>query len=307
MRYILIIFCLVNFMSANLITPIPKEIVHDKEKALLGKRLFSDKKLSRDNTISCESCHSLTEGGDDGRVFSIGIKKRVGNINAPTVFNTVFNIAQFWDGRATNLQEQILHVFKNPKEMDTDIKGLPNKLKADKAYKNMFNFIYPDGITLDNIVDAIAEFEKTLITPDSKFDRYLRGDKSALNQKELEGYKLFKSYGCISCHNGVGMGGNLFQKIGIMKPYIDKTNNLGRYNVTKDEDDKQYFKVPSLRNVALTAPYFHDGSQKTLEDAITNVIIYQLGRIPNTDDVEKLEIFLHTLTGKMPSILGKNK
>ncbi len=307
MRYIIYLLFWISLATAQLITPIPQEIAHDKEKALLGKKLFFDKRLSRDNTISCSSCHKLYEGGDDNRRFSVGIDNRIVNVNTPTVFNVAFNIVQFWDGRAVDLKEQVFEVLQNPKKMDNDLNKLVEKLKQIKAYNRMFNFIYPDGITVNNIADAISEFEKTLITPNSKFDRYLNGEKDALNKDELKGYELFKSYGCISCHNGVNIGGNLFQKLGVMKPYIDHTNNLGRYNVTKNEDDKQYFKVPSLRNVALTAPYFHDGSQKTLEEAIKNVIIYQLGRVPNVDDINYLKTFLHSLTGEMPSILKEAK
>ncbi len=303
MRYIVLLFCCICFINAELITPIPQKIAHDKEKAFLGKKLFFDKRLSKNNTISCSSCHKLYEGGDDNQKFSIGINNRVTYINTPTVFNAIFNIAQFWDGRADNMTEQIKDVLQHPKKMDNDLKELTIKLKTIKEYNKMFNFIYPDGITIDNIIDAISEFQKTLITPNSRFDRYLNGEKNALTKEELKGYELFKSYGCISCHNGVNIGGNLFQKLGIMKPYIDKTNNLGRYNVTKDEEDKQYFKVPTLRNIALTAPYFHDGSQSNLKEAIKNVIIYQLGRIPNVDDINHIEKFLHTLTGEIPTIL----
>ena len=296
-------FVVCNASFIELITPIPKDIKYDRQKALLGKKLFSDPILSRDNSISCQSCHNLSNGGSDNKQFSTGIDSKVGNLNSPTVFNAIFNLSQFWSGKAKDLKEQAHMVLFNPSEMDVNEKELIQKLNKDPEYSAEFKIIYMDAVTLDNVIDAIVEFEKALITPNSKFDKYLRGEMDSLNKNEKKGYELFKSYGCISCHNGVNIGGNLYQKFGVMKQYPDFTNQLGRFNATGKEEDKYHFKVPSLRNIALTAPYLHNGSVKTLKSAIEKMIIYQVGRIPNKEDIQKIEAFLNTLTGDKPRIL----
>ncbi len=298
------IFFLLTFVltlnANNIIKPIPQKIDVNIQKATLGKKLFSDPQLSVDNTVSCENCHNLNYGGADANKFSFGVKGRVGSINSPTVFNSVFNIAQFWDGRAKDLKEQVKGPLSNHVEMASDPKKLIIKLSKDPQYTKEFKRIYKDGITLENVSDAIAEFEKTLITPNSKFDLYLRGDKDALSDEEKKGYKLFKNLGCISCHNGVNMGSNMFQKFGIFDKHTSTTPNLGRYNVTKNEDDKYYFKVPTLRNIEKTAPYFHDGSAKTLEEAVKTMGYYQLGQQLTQDEIKKLTLFLKTLNGELP-------
>jgi len=308
LKFILVIMLFFIACSANvteLITPIPQNIKYDKQKALLGKKLFSDPRLSRDNTISCASCHNLSTGGDDNKQFSTGIDGKVGNINSPTVFNTTFNLSQLWSGKAKNLKDQAyLSLFKSS-VMDGNKTQIIEKLNQDAKYSAKFKTIFTDAITIENVIDAIAEFEKALITPNSKFDKYLRGDKNSLNIDEKKGYKLFKSYGCISCHNGVNIGGNLYQKFGIIKQYKDITNQLGRYNVTANEEDKYHFKVPSLRNIELTAPYLHNRSIKTLASTIEKMIVYQIGQTPNKEDIQKIEAFLNTLTGDKPIILEK--
>ncbi len=306
--YIVILFYLMIISPAlaeELITPIPLNPVFNKEKAVLGKKLFSDPILSKDNTISCESCHKLDGGGVDGLQFSIGVNEKRGNINSPTVFNSFHNLAQFWDGRARDLKEQVMDPIVNPVEMASTFKEVITKLSKIPSYKREFKAIYKDGITEDNIADAIAEFEKALITANSRFDKYLRGDKDALTKDEVEGYELFKSKGCISCHNGVNIGGNMYQKFGVMKEYRDETNQLGRYNVTKNEVDKYYFKVPTLRNIELTAPYFHDSSEKCIKKAVEIMPEHQLGRQIKDDEIEKIVMFLKTLTGELPAILKK--
>jgi len=291
---------IISLHAKELITPIPDTISYDPVKAKLGKKLFSDPILSRDGTISCESCHHLGYNGADSTPVSRGVDGRKGDLNSPTVFNAVFNFSQFWDGRAKDLKEQAIGPILNPKEMDGNISEIVKRLRSDTFYRKAFYKIYHEKITINHITEVIAEFEKSLITPDSRFDRYLKGDTSALSEKEKEGYRLFKSFGCISCHNGVNLGGNLYQKIGIIQPFHPIHKYPGRYNVTKNEEDRYYLKVPSLRNIALTAPYLHDGSVKTLKQAIRVMIHYQLGRISREEDVKKIEKFLLTLTGKLP-------
>lgn len=288
--------------SIELITPIPESIKYNKERAKLGKLLFHETKLSGDNSISCATCHDLDRGGVDRLSYSFGVDGKTGTIHTPTVYNAVFNIAQFWDGRVKTLKEQASGPIHNPKEMNSDFKEVVKKLTEEKRYRDLFNKLYTDGITGDNIVDAIAEFEKALTTPHSRFDRYLKGDFKAITDQEKEGYELFKSHGCISCHHGVNVGGNLYHQFGVIKKFNDNFNNLGRFNVTKDEDDKYYFKVPTLRNINETAPYFHNGGTWDLKEAIQIMGEYQLGKRLNEDETEKIYKFLLTLTGETPKI-----
>lgn len=299
LKKILTFKLLVLFLNASTIEVIPDRVDFNYDKAILGKKLFFDTGLSRDNTISCASCHDLEAGGDDGLRFSIGINGQEGDINAPTVLNSVFNFRQFWDGRAKTLQEQALGPIENPIEMGHDFTDLVSNLNKT-SYIEEFNKIYKNGITKNNIANAIAEFEKTLITPNSPFDRYLKGNEKAINSFEKDGYKLFRSKGCISCHNGVNVGGNLYSKFGMI---IDVTSkHLGKYNITKNEMDKYYFKVPSLRNISLTSPYFHDGRHETLKEAVETMALVQLGR-PITDlEIEKIVAFLKTLNGELEII-----
>ena len=300
MRYYFLAFLWISCSFAEPIIPLPQYISVDQKKAKLGKSLFFDPIISRDGTISCSRCHDLFNGGSDNRKFSIGIEGKIGNINSPTVLNAVFNFRQFWDARAKNLKEQVLFPIQNPIEMGNTIENLIKELKHSH-YEKMFQEIYHDGVTENNIADAIAEFEKTLITPNSPFDRYLRGDKNAISEKQKEGYSLFKQKGCIACHHGKNVGGNLYNKFGIIIPIKD--NNLGRYNVTKKEEDKYFFKVPSLRNVAKTSPYFHNGSIKSLKDAVYLMAKHQLGRPMSDDEAEKIVAFLNSLSGELPKSL----
>jgi len=304
MKALFLLICSLGItLYAEALKPLPLEIRVNNQKAALGKMLFSDPILSKDNTVSCVTCHDLYNGGDDGLQFSFGIKGRRGVINAPTVYNSVFNFRQFWDGRAKDLKEQAFGPITNPVEMDQNPDALVQKIKQHPLYRKKFTQLYPDGVTVNNIADALANYEKTLITPNSPFDRYLRGEKDAISQKAKEGYRLFKFKGCIVCHNGVNIGGNLYNKFGI---YEDaNSSSLGRYNVTKRESDKYVFKVPSLRNVALTAPYMHDGRFKTLHDAIVFMSQYQLGRYMEEDEIDAIEAFLKTLTGEIPESVRK--
>lgn len=274
----------------------------DSKKADLGKKLFEDKRLSKDNTVSCLSCHNYKTGGVDNLPVSVGIRSQKGGINAPTVYNAANNFVQFWDGRVKNLQEQALGVVHNPKEFDSSFTLILQKLSKDTAFVAEFKAHYPSGLNQNNILSALEEFQKTLITP-SRFDAYLQGKADAITAQEKRGYGLFKSYGCVSCHQGKNVGGNMFQVFGALGGYFKKRGtpiteaDYGRYNVTKLESDKHVFKVPSLRNVALTAPYFHDASAKTLQDAINVMFKYQLARTAPKQDKEDIEAFLRSLTG----------
>lgn len=298
---ILLTFCCsISTLFAEPIRSIPPKITYNEAKAKLGKKLFFDTKLSKDKTISCASCHNLDAGGDDGLKFSFGIGGKAGNINAPTVLNSVFNFKQFWNGRAKTLAEQAKGPIENPIEMGHSFSELVPQLKQDKFYFATFQKIYKNGITADNIADAIAEFEKTLITPNAPFDRYLRGDQNAITQKQKQGYELFKSKGCISCHNGINIGGASFAKFGIVD--VIKSPNFGLFDVTKNKLDMNVFKVPTLRNVEHTAPYFHDGKVDNLKDAVKIMAYYQIGTTMSDGEVELIVDFLNSLSGKLELI-----
>jgi cytochrome c peroxidase len=284
------------------ITPIPITLNLDARKVALGRRLFFDPQLSHDNTISCAHCHNLANGGADGLPRPVGIGGQAGKINTLTVFNSAFNFRLFWDGRAATLEEQMDFPLQNSHEMDTNWPEVIAKLEKDAAYRRDFQAIYQEGVNLESVKNAIATFERSLTTPNSKFDKYLRGDKSAINSDELAGYELFKSLGCISCHQGRNVGGNMYEKLGLVENYFENRGNMqkvdfGRYNVTGNEEDRYEFRVPSLRNVALTAPYFHDASAATLESAVATMAKYQLGVDLSGEDVAKIVKFLNTLTG----------
>ena len=293
--------------STEPITPIPNPLINNPEEIELGRILFHDVRLSRGNQLSCASCHSLNRyGGADGQQLSTGVNGQKGTINAPTVFNASLHFRQFWNGRAANLAEQIEGPIHNPLEMASNWSEIVAKLSKDNFYLSLFNEIYPQGLTAKTIKQAIIQFEKSLLTPNSRFDQYLQGKKNALTADEEKGYQLFKQYGCISCHHGVAIGGTMYQKFGVLGNYFKskkqiKKADLGRYLVTHKEQDRFVFKVPSLRNIALTAPYFHDGSINTLSEAVNIMLRYQLGRLENSNDVEKIVLFLKTLSGEYQS------
>jgi len=293
-----------SLFADNLFSPLPQSVEYDKDKALLGKKLYHDTRLSGDNTISCASCHDLSAGGVDGTPTSIGIDGQVGPINAPTVYNSSFNFVQFWDGRAKDLKEQAGGPVENPIEMGAKFSSVIERLLKDGDYKESFDALYGGEISKDTITDAIAEFEKALITPDSKFDRFLRGDSDALNTLEKQGFTLFNSKGCVACHNGVNLGGNLYQKAGIFDkfPQIEGAEFLGRYNLTKNERDRYFVKVPTLRNISKTAPYFHHGQTKDLLTAIFQMGYYQLGVALQVEEARAIEAFLKALDGEVPEI-----
>ena len=285
------------------IQPLPLKVAVDDKKIALGQKLFHDTSLSGDNTLSCASCHDLTKGGTDQAKVATGIKGQQGPINSPTVFNAMYNVAQFWDGRAKDLQAQAAGPVANPGEMGEQWDNVIAKLKQIPEYQDAFQTIYEQqGLTKETVTDAIAGFEQSLVTPDSRFDKYLRGDKGILTTDEKSGYELFK-LNCASCHNGPAVGGLSFEKMGVKQDYfklrggqITEADN-GRFNVTKEEKDRHFFKVPILRNVEITYPYFHDGSVNNLNDAVR--IMGQVQRNKNFNDTEINNIvsFLKTLTG----------
>lgn len=289
------------------IEPIPMQVSLNMGKVVLGKQLFHDPKLSSTNNISCASCHDLTMGGTDRKALSIGINGEIGTINSPTVLNNSFHFKQFWDGRASSLEEQIEGPIHAPNEMGSSWPEIVEKLKQSPEYVSAFDKLYEKDISADHIKDAIATFERSLYTPNSRFDQFLRGDTTALTKEEKEGYRRFKGYGCVACHQGVLLGGNMYQKFGVFGDYIKERGNetkadLGRYNVTGKEEDRYMFKVPSLRNISLTAPYFHDGSAKTLDEAVKVMVHYQLGRDAEQKDTDLIIQFLKTLNGEIKEV-----
>jgi cytochrome c peroxidase len=297
----LITFSIATLLYSNEpIVSIPQSISYDLQKAALGKKLFFDPILSRDHTITCASCHDFTKGGSDARSVSTGIYQQKGSMNSPTVLNSVFNFTQFWNGRAKNLTEQALGPIHNPIEMGLSPKEASSRLSADPFYTNAFSKITGrHTVSTNDIAVMIAEYEKTLITPNAKFDLFLKG-KVKLSSFEKEGYALFKTFGCVTCHNGVNVGGNSFQKMGLIYP-VDRNSKVDdRYTLTKREADKNVFKVPTLRNIALTAPYFHDGSALTLYDAVQKMSHHNLGIKPTSKEISAIVAFLKTLTGDIP-------
>jgi cytochrome c peroxidase len=293
------------------IQPLPLTIALDLNKVNLGQKLFRDPRLSADNRISCLSCHNLSQGGADHKAFSVGVHGRVGTVNAPTVYNAGFNADLTWNGRFETIEEFTEAVIQNPTAMGLGWQILIQKLQQVPEYQQGFAQLYPDGITNTNVMNVLAAYQRSLYTPNSRFDQYLRGNQQALSNSEKQGYQLFKAYGCVSCHQGMNVGGNLYQKFGTMGNYFRNrgrsitTADLGRYNVTKNPTDRFVFRVPSLRNVALTAPYFHDGSAQTLEDAITIMANFQLGRSLSPEDNARIAQFLRTLTGEHGELLSQ--
>lgn len=287
------------------VRPIPDSIEVDIRKAELGRMLFHDVRLSADNTISCASCHGLNTGGVDNKQYSEGVGGQLGGVNAPTVYNSCFNFVQFWDGRAVTLADQAAGPPLNPVEMASkSFDEICEKLKADADFDRLFTAVYPDGITEKNLTDAIQEFEKTLITPNSRFDKYLKGDKTAMNSDEIEGFELFKQYNCATCHVGENLGGKSYELLGVHLNYFEKREtemteeDNGRYKQTKVERDRHRFKVPGLRNIALTGPYFHDGTKKTIEEAVQAMGEHESGVILSEDENRKISDFLRALTGE---------
>ena len=287
------------------VRPIDKTLEYDAAKAALGFALFHDPRLSVDNTVSCASCHALETAGVDNHQYSHGVNDQLGGVNAPTVYNAVYNFVQFWDGRAQTLAAQAAGPPLNPVEMASEsFDQIIDKLKADKKFAKAFKAVYPDGITEANITDAIEQFERTLITPDSAFDKWLRGDDSALTAQQLEGYELFKKYDCATCHAGPNLGGLTYELMGLRRHYFAERGleltheDNGRFKETGMERDRHRFKVPGLRNVEHTWPYYHDGTRETLEEAVRDMGIYQSGVELTDAETASIVAFLNSLTGE---------
>ena len=300
-------------LAGEPIRPIAQNLEVDKAKVELGKLLYHDTRLSVDNTVSCSSCHGLNTAGVDNKQFSEGVYGQFGGVNAPTVYNAVYNFVQFWDGRAATLELQAAGPPLNPVEMGCkSFDEIIAKLAKDRALTKAFKSVYPDGWSEANITDAIAEFERTLITPNSRFDKYLRGDATAITAEELEGYELFKKYNCATCHVGANLGGETYELMGQYADYFaDRGTELtvednGRFKETALERDRHRFKVPGLRNVALTYPYFHDGTEPELKEAVCKMGTYQVGVELTDAEEEKIVAFLNTLTGEFEGKLLTN-
>ncbi len=300
--------------ARGMFEPIPTEtpslpgIEATPERVELGRMLYFEPRLSESHAITCNSCHIVGMGGVDVEETSIGHRWQRGGRNAPTVLNAVFNTAQFWDGRARDLEEQAGGPLVNPIEMGTTEQHVVEQLKGIPGYADAFHKAFPeqsDPLTFQHVRDAIALFEATLITPNAAFDQYLRGDDNALTVEQKEGLRLFVDNGCAGCHNGINLGGGMYAPFGVVElpgaellPPADK----GRFMVTKTPSDEYVFKVPTLRNIALTPPYFHTGKSWDLRQAVAVMGSAQLGIQLTDDEVDKITAFLHSLTGEQPEV-----
>ena len=285
------------------IVPLPLNLDFDPDRATLGERLFYDQRLSHDGSLACVSCHNLAEGGDDGLPLPGRAEGRSGEVNTPTIFNSVLSFRLGWRGAYRRLADQIDADIRDPRLMNTSWDEVLGKLRADSGYLAAFERTYGDDITRQSVLDALSAFHRSLITPNARFDQYLRGRDDALTEAEKRGYHLFKSLGCVSCHQGRNIGGNLFQKVGIFADYFASRGNIreidfGRFLDTGAQHDLFVFRVPSLRNVAVTAPYFHDGSVAQLDDAVRKMGEIQLGESLTDQEVRLIVQFLHSLTGE---------
>jgi cytochrome c peroxidase len=272
------------------------------EKVNLGRMLYYDNRLSKNQDLSCNSCHDLTKYGVDGTKFSKGHRGQLGGRNAPTVYNSGAFVAQFWDGRAGTLEDQAKGPILNPVEMAMkDEKSVVAVLETIPGYEDAFKKAFPDDkdpISYDNLAKAIGAFERQLVTP-SAFDKYIAGDKTVLGDQERAGLTKFVQLGCTSCHSGSSVGGASFQRLGLVKAYPNQAD-LGRYAVTKKDEDKMVFRVPTLRNVAETGPWFHDGAFDRLEATVQAMAYHQLGKDLPERDVADIVAFLKSLTGEIP-------
>src|SRR5574344_846719 len=286
------------------IQPILPAKITDPAKVELGKQLFFDPRLSRSGFISCNSCHNLSMGGSDNLQTSIGHNWQKGPINSPTVLNSSLNLAQFWDGRAKDLKEQAGGPIANPGEMAFTHDLAVDMLRSIPQYVAEFKQVFgSDKLSIEEVTAAIAAFEETLVTPNARFDKWLQGDKKAITAQELRGYELFKGSGCVACHNGPNLGGTSFQKMGLVEPYKTDNPAEGRSAVTGNDAERFNFKVPTLRNVELTYPYFHDGAADTLAQAVDTMGRIQLGKKFTPEENAKIVAFLKTLTGDQPQLM----
>lgn len=293
--------------ASAMFKPLPAEMTSEtnpitEAKVALGRMLYYETRLSKNHDVSCNSCHDLTKYGVDGKPTSTGHKAQVGGRNAPTVYNAALHIAQFWDGRAADVEAQAKGPVLNPIEMAMpDASHVEKVLKSIPGYADLFKAAFPesaDPINYDNMAAAIGAFERKLVTP-SAFDRFLAGDTAALSLEQLVGLQTFMDTGCTTCHSGVGVGGGMYQKIGLVKPY--ETTDNGRFDLTQNENDRFQFKVPSLRNIDQTGPYFHHGQVATLDEAIKLMADHQLGKTLTDAQVAEIKTFLGSLTGPIPT------
>ncbi len=288
--------------SQEPIQPIAPAKITNPALVELGKKLYFDPRLSKSGFISCNSCHNLSMGGTDNIKTSIGHNWQEGPINAPTVLNSSLNVAQFWDGRAADLKAQAGGPIANPGEMGFSHTLAVSMLQTIPGYVAEFKKAFgSDQVDIEKVTKAIAAFEETLVTPNSRFDKWLKGNKKALTKDELAGYQLFKETGCVACHNGPAVGGNSFQKMGQVEAYKASSPAEGRSAVTGKDADRFNFKVPTLRNVEMTYPYFHDGAANTLPEAVDTMARIQLGKKFTADENAKVVAFLKTLTGDQPN------
>jgi cytochrome c peroxidase len=285
--------------------PLPASVPGlDPHRVALGRELFNDKRLSGDGMVSCSDCHALGLGGANAQSKSTLPDRPPVGINVPTIFNIAYVFRYAWNGRFETVEDQIDFALSLPAAMHNTWPVVVETLSKDARVRSLFSEAYPEALTGSSVRDALATYARSLSTPNARFDRYLRGELT-LNETEQRGYEHFRDYGCVSCHQGVNVGGNMFERFGVMRDYfVDRGTteapaDLGRFNVTKQDNDRHVFRVPSLRNVALTAPYFHDGSAATLAAAITTMGRYQLGRELGAQDISEIEAFLHTLTGEL--------
>jgi cytochrome c peroxidase len=289
--------------SQEPLVPLPLHVAADPARVALGERLFHEVRLSGRNTIACATCHRLEHGGADGLPRAMAATGTSLLRNTPTIFNVAFNAAYNWDGGVRTLEAHAERVLLSPALMQTTWPALLAKLRAIPDYQVAFTALYPGGLTPAHVLDALATYERSLVTPNARFDRFLRNQPEALSPVERRGYDIFKAYGCVACHQGVNVGGSMFQKFGIFQEAPASHDparpvDLGRFLLTQVLRDREVFRVPSLRNVALTAPYFHDGRAPTLEVAVTIMARVQLGRTLSQEDTHAIVQFLHTLTGE---------
>ena len=287
------------------VPPVPKQ---DPRRVALGRRLFMDRQLSANDTLSCASCHIPEHAGVDGRPRAIGISDQVGSFNTPTVFNAALNFRQFWDGRVETLEAQVGGPLQNPIELGSTFESAIAKLERDPSYLRQIREAYnAPHLTAALLCDAIASYERSLVLPGSPFDRFLAGDETSIDADQRQGYELFKSYGCSSCHQGTNVGGNMFERFGVARDYFGQVGHpsradLGRYNITGREEDRYVFRVPSLRLVSLTGPYLHDGSIENLPQMVRLMSRYQLGRELSDTDVQLIVKFLGALVGSADEV-----
>lgn len=310
------VFAAHNWQALPETAPIPADNPQSAAKISLGKQLFFDPRFSATGTVSCNSCHNLANSGADGRRVSMGVHGFTGPRNAPTVWNAAFHSVQFWDGRARSLEDQakgpvVAGVEMGMKSLDEAVA----RVRKIPGYVRQFKAVFggDQAVTVDNAAKAVAAFERTLITPDSAFDRYVKGDESALTKQQIRGMKLFESIGCVACHRGPAFNGPTMPGgVGFYidfpfhdNPYVKKydlRDDPGRFGVTGNEQDKHKYRVPTLRNIALTAPYFHNGRVRTLEEAVRVMAPSQLHKTIKQQDVDAVVAFLKSLTGKFPEI-----